>query len=216
MKQQSLTIGILSLQGAFLEHAAIIQKLQDSTDFKHIDIKIVFVNCSADFNNLSGIIVPGGESTTMWKFIIENSIEEDLTKWMKDQKPIWGTCAGLILLSASCQFKGRKGFGMLDIEVARNFYGRQIDSFEADVQLLNDDLISNGNALYHAIFIRAPAITSLNDKCVSILATKGDQEAVAVRQENMLATSFHPELTSDSRWHQYFLTHMVLPHQLSQ
>lgn len=197
LRNAGLTIGVLALQGAFLEHINIIQALGG---------KAVEVRSSDQLAELDGLIIPGGESTSMALIAERWGLVEPLKAWIRASKPTWGTCAGMILLSndATSQKQGGQTLvGGLDVTVDRNHFGRQIDSFET--HMVADAL---GSEPFQAIFIRAPAIIQVGED-VDVLATvqnkQDDTVIAAVRQGSILATSFHPELTADPRWHQYFL-----------
>ncbi len=192
-----LKIGVLALQGAFLEHANMLRKLGATP---------VEVRLPGDLAEIDGLIIPGGESTTIGKLAAQFNLIEPLHHFIDSGKAVWGTCAGLIFLAKDI---GPTGSGahvipprleVMDITVDRNAFGRQVDSFEADLQLN----FSN-DAPFRAVFIRAPRIESAGEG-VEILAQLDDGGIVAARQRNLLVTAFHPELTDDSRFHQYFLT----------
>jgi len=193
----TLTIGVLALQGAFLEHIKILRQL---------GAQAVEVRKPAQLTTLDGLIIPGGESTTMGLIAERWGLVEPLRQWVHGQRPTWGTCAGMILLAEQATGQKQGGqplLGGLDITVNRNYFGRQTESFET---LLTAPQL--GKAPFHAVFIRAPAITAVGAK-VEVLAEfhaqTGADVIVAVRQGPILATAFHPELTNDSRWHQLFL-----------
>jgi len=193
----TLTIGVLALQGAFLEHIKILRQL---------GAQAVEVRKPAQLTMLDGLIIPGGESTTMGLIAERWGLVEPLRQWVHSQRPTWGTCAGMILLAEHATGQKQGGqplLGGLDITVNRNYFGRQTESFET---LLTAPQL--GAAPFHAVFIRAPAITAVGDQ-VEVLAEfhaqTGADVIVAVRQGPILATAFHPELTNDSRWHQLFL-----------
>lgn len=192
-----LTIGVLALQGAFREHVHVLQKL---------GVEAVEVRKPADLEGLDGLIIPGGESTSMALIAERWGLVEPLRAWVHGDKPTWGTCAGMILIADRATGQKRGGqtlIGGLDVTVSRNYFGRQVDSFEA---LL--DVPALGETPIQAIFIRAPAITQSGEG-VDVLARVETAEdngvAVAVRRGPILATAFHPELTPDSRWHQLFI-----------
>lgn len=195
-----LTIGVLALQGAFLEHANMLRKL---------GARPVEVRLPKDLDNLDGLIIPGGESTTIGKLAVQFGLIEPLHQFINQGKAVWGTCAGLIFLAKDIGATGSGGhviptrLEVMDIKVDRNAFGRQVDSFEADLNLK----FSN-NTPFRAIFIRAPLIEGCGDN-VEILAQLENGGIVAARQDNLLVTAFHPELTDDVRFHQYFLTMMA-------
>jgi 5'-phosphate synthase pdxT subunit len=192
-----VNIGVLALQGAFLEHANMLRRLGAAP---------VEVRLPADLAGLDGLIIPGGESTTIGKLATQFKLMEPLREFIVRGQPVWGTCAGLIFLAKEIGGTSNGGhvvptrLAVMDITVDRNAFGRQIDSFEADLQLE----FSDANTPFRAVFIRAPRIIAVADK-VSVLARLTDGTIVAARQENLLVTAFHPELTDDLRFHKLFL-----------
>jgi len=184
-----LTIGVLALQGAVAEHLERLQALPQ--------VQAVQVKMPADLNSIDGLILPGGESTTMGKLLREFGMLKPLIEKIKAGLPIWGTCAGMILLAKSIVGQPDNHLGVMDICVQRNGYGSQLDSFSVSTVL--PDIASTPIPL---VFIRAPYVESVGTD-VKILA-KIDNKIVAAEQANMLATAFHPELTSDLTFHQYF------------
>lgn len=182
-------IGILALQGAFIEHQHIFDQLGAET---------VQIRLPEHLDGLDGLVIPGGESTTIGKLATEYGLIEPLREFAKS-KPTWGTCAGLIFLAKDIGDDAQPILGLMDISVDRNAFGRQIDSFETDLSIkgLADD------TPFHAIFIRAPIVSKAGEN-VEILSQLDDGGIVAVKQKHMLATAFHPELTNDSRIHAYF------------
>ena len=198
----TVTIGVLALQGAFREH---IHKLQQ------LGVNAIEVRKPEALEGLDALIIPGGESTAMALVAERWGMVGPLRAWVHGGRPTWGTCAGMILLSnrATGQKQGgQQLLGGLDVTVNRNYFGRQLDSFETMLTVP-----SLGDPPVHALFIRAPAIVESGPD-VEILATtaapeKSQSDAalpiVAVRQGPILATAFHPELTDDLRWHQLFL-----------
>ena len=185
-----MKIGVLALQGDFAEHVAILTGLGADT---------VEVRLPHDLDGLDGLIVPGGESTTIARLLHRWELLEPIRERVRDRMAVWGTCAGAILLANEAGDLDREGLRVMDIAVERNAFGRQVDSFEAD--LLVDAF---GGAPYHCIFIRAPRIRDAGP-AVEVLAELADGTIVAARQDNMLASVFHPELTDDHRFHQLFL-----------
>jgi 5'-phosphate synthase pdxT subunit len=185
-----MKIGILAIQGDFLEHIVIL---------KHLDVETSEVRLPSQLDGLDGLILPGGESTTIGKLCVDFGLLEPLRKFCKTHA-IWGTCAGAIFLSKDAR-RNQPLLGIMDITVERNAFGRQVDSFEADLEISE---LGEGSP-YHAIFIRAPIIESVQAD-TRVIATLPDGRIVAARQGNWLATSFHPELTQDPRFHQYFLS----------
>ena len=182
-------IGVLAIQGDFLEH----RKMLDS-----ISIESREVRTPKELDDLDGLIIPGGESTTIVQLIDIYDMRNTLVEKVHQGLPIWGTCAGMIVLAKSLKDTSPEPLGLMDIEVSRNAFGRQIDSFETDLNISGID-----GPPMHAIFIRAPLITKVG-KEVEILAEVSEGKPVAVRQGKILATSFHPELTEDSRMHSMF------------
>jgi 5'-phosphate synthase pdxT subunit len=183
------SIGVLALQGDFAEHIGMLQKL--GVDAREVRLP-------SELYKVDGLIIPGGESTTMAKLLDRYEIAIPLTDQARQGMPIWGTCAGMILLARELEGDRPKPLGLLDIQVARNAFGRQIDSFEEDLKI--PDL---GNGSFHAVFIRAPVVTKVGLD-VSVLARLHDDTVVAVRQGGLLGTAFHPELSEDIRFHEYF------------
>ncbi len=186
-----MKIGVLAVQGDFAEHKAIL---------KSLGVEAREVRLPEQLTDLDGLIIPGGESTTLSRLMTLYGLREPVQEMAAQGKAIWGTCAGMIMMAAEITEKDPVPLGVMDIGVQRNAFGRQIDSFEQDLDV--EGLASNDP--YHAIFIRAPVITRVGNQ-VKVLASLSDGRAVAVRQGCMLATSFHPELTNDSRLHQLFL-----------
>ncbi|HSD84034.1 MAG TPA: pyridoxal 5'-phosphate synthase glutaminase subunit PdxT [Anaerolineae bacterium] len=188
-----MKIGVLALQGAFIEHEAVLKRL---------GVDAVEVRLPADLEGVDGVIIPGGESTTMGKLAAQYHLIEPLRNLAKAGKPLWGTCAGLIFMAKNV---GREQplLGLMDVTVQRNAFGRQVDSFEANIDIKGVD----GNKLFHAIFIRAPLIEAVGAGVDVLARVEKDNEEVivAARQGNLLATSFHPELSNDDRFHRYFL-----------
>lgn len=177
---------MLALQGAVREHAAAI---------RDAGAEPVEVRLPRDLVDLDALVLPGGESTTMRKLIDEYGLREPILSLARSGAPMLGTCAGMILLADRITEGDEPVFALLDIEVRRNGYGRQIDSFEADLSAP-----ALGDAPLHGVFIRAPVVTAVGPS-VEVLATDADGRPVAVRQGRVLATAFHPELTGDRRLH---------------
>lgn len=187
---KSRIVGVLALQGAFSRHQNVLKELGVATRQ---------VRTPQDLEAVNALVMPGGESTTMSQLLESSEIFEPLAKRVKDGMAVFGTCAGMILLAKKI-IDGRDDqtpFGAIDIEVQRNAYGRQVDSFEADIDV--DSLVKP----FHAVFIRAPRIASLGSQ-VKVLAYCGD-DVVLAQQNNILVASFHPELTNDIRLHELFL-----------
>ena len=186
-----MEIGVLALQGDFIEHYRILQSL---------DVNPRLVKLPKDLENLQGLIIPGGESTTIGKLATAYELIAPLRRFGQSQA-ILGTCAGAIFLSKDVA-REQPLLRLMDIQVERNAFGRQVDSFEID---LPAPFLENGESNpYHAVFIRAPIIKSVSGRA-EVLLSLPDGGIVAAQQGKLLATSFHPELTSDNRFHQYFL-----------
>jgi 5'-phosphate synthase pdxT subunit len=188
-----MKIGILALQGDFLEHSAVLQKL---------GVESVEVRLPGELEGLDGLIIPGGESTTIGKLAVHYRLIEPLQEFGR-RKAIWGTCAGAIFLSRDAH-REQPLLNLMGITVARNAFGPQVDSFETDLDVPALKKVGPEGKPFHAIFIRAPLIESVSAE-VQVLATLPDQRIVAVQEGHLLATSFHPELTDDDRFHRYFL-----------
>jgi 5'-phosphate synthase pdxT subunit len=185
-----MKIGILALQGAFAEHSHVIERLGGQA---------VAVRLPGQLHGLDGLIIPGGESTTMSRLMVEYQLLQPLKQLSRKGLPILGTCAGMILMAKSVPDFTLQTLGLMDITARRNAFGSQVDSFEADLEMP-----VLGQPPFHAVFIRAPIIETA-DSAVEILARLPDGAAVAARQGNLLGVAFHPELTSDLRLHRYFL-----------
>ncbi len=184
-------VGILALQGAFIEHAQLFQQLGHHA---------VEVRLPGDLRGLDGLVIPGGESTTMSLLLDSFHIREPLLGMARRGLPIWGTCAGMIMLAKGVEDPRVHTLELMDLRVQRNAFGRQVDSFEADLPVP-----ALGDPPFRAVFIRAPVVQGVADG-VEVLATLPDGRVVAARQGCWLATAFHPELTEDLRFHQLFLT----------
>jgi len=165
------------------------------------------VRLPAELEDLDGLIIPGGESTTIGKLASEYGLIEPLRAFGA-KKPMWGTCAGAILLSkdATRAKQGQPLLGLMDITIRRNAFGRQVDSFEIEMNVPALAKAGRENPPFNAVFIRAPLIESLDADDVEVIAQLEDGTIVAARQGKLLVTSFHPELDQDDRFHQYFLT----------
>jgi 5'-phosphate synthase pdxT subunit len=190
----NMKIGVLALQGDFAEHIVML---------KGLDLETVEVRLPEQLNGLEGLIIPGGESTTIGKLAVAYNLMEPLRQFGQ-QHAIWGTCAGAIFLSKDVS-REQPLLGLMDIKVARNAFGRQVDSFEAELDVSELKQATGTDEAFHAVFIRAPIIESISGDA-KILASLPDGRIVAAQQGHFLATSFHPELTSDSRFHAYFLS----------
>ncbi|XP_004295019.1 PREDICTED: probable pyridoxal 5'-phosphate synthase subunit PDX2 isoform X1 [Fragaria vesca subsp. vesca] len=219
-------VGVLALQGSYNEHIAVLRRL---------GVKGVEIKKPEQLENLASLIIPGGESTTMAKLAEYHNLFPALREFVKMGKPVWGTCAGLIFLANRAtgqKIGGQELVGGLDCMVHRNFFGSQIQSFETELSVPELASKEGGPEVFRGVFIRAPAILEVGPG-VEVLAdypvpankwknsnpgVEGDKDwvfqensgsekkvIVAVRQGNLLATAFHPELTADTRWHSYFL-----------
>jgi 5'-phosphate synthase pdxT subunit len=188
-----MKIGVLALQGDFAEHLAMLRRLH---------VQAQEVRLPEQLDGLDGLIIPGGESTTFGKLAVHYGLVGPL-RIFGQHKAIWGTCAGAIFLSKDAQ-RDQPLLGLMDITVARNAFGRQVASFEADLDIPALRQVDAQARPYHAIFIRAPLIEAVYGQA-QVLARLADGRIVAAQQGSLLATSFHPELTEDPRFHQYFL-----------
>lgn len=189
-KDSVVKIGVLALQGAFEEHLSC---------FNRLNVESSEVRLMEELDGLNGLVIPGGESTTMARLMRDYGLTAPLRKLIKSGFPVMGTCAGMIILSHKIADIGASTLDVMDINVHRNGFGRQIDSFET---MLSIPVI--GKAPFPAVFIRAPFIERIGHG-VEVLARLSDGTAVAARQGNMLALSFHPELSDDLRLHAYFM-----------
>jgi 5'-phosphate synthase pdxT subunit len=183
------TVGVLALQGDFAEHAAALRRL---------GVETREVRLPGDLDGLDALIIPGGESTTISRLLEAYALVEPLRSFAKTM-PVWGTCAGAIVMARQATDLDRPTLDLMDIEVERNAFGRQVDSFETDLAI--EGL---GGGPFHAVFIRAPLIKSVGEG-VQVLARLDGQGIVAARQGHLLVTAFHPELTDDRRLHECFL-----------
>ena len=184
------TIGVLAIQGDFLEHQQVLARL--GVDAPEIKLP-------SQLEDIDGLIIPGGESTTIVQLIDIYGFRQPLTERVRSGLPLWGTCAGMIVIADRLRDRRPDPLRLMDIDVSRNAFGRQIDSFEEDIALEGIE-----GPDFRAVFIRAPAVNLMGDS-VKVLAKVRDGRPVAVRQDRMLATSFHPELTGDDRVHQLFV-----------
>ena len=189
-----MKIGVLALQGDFAEHIAMLKQLKVDT---------AEVRLPEQLKALDGLIIPGGESTTIGKLAVAYNLMEPIREFGQ-RHAIWGTCAGAIFMSKDVS-REQPLLGLMDIKVARNAFGRQVDSFEADLDVPEVKQATNTQYDYHAVFIRAPIIASVGADA-RVLASVPDGRIVAAQQGHFLATSFHPELTEDTRFHEYFLS----------
>lgn len=184
-------IGVLALQGAFIEHIAILRRL---------GAEAIAVRLPRELEGVDGVVIPGGESTAIGRLMQLYRFNVSLQRLITDGLPVLGTCAGMILLAK--QVIGLNGYslGAIDIKVRRNAFGRQVDSFETDLQIP-----VLGDPPYRAVFIRAPVIEGVG-RSVQILASLPDSKPAAAREGNIVVAAFHPELTDDPRFHAYFLS----------
>ena len=185
-----MEVGVLAIQGDFAEHIAVLGEL---------GVTAREIRLPEQLHSLDGLIIPGGESTTLSRLMTIYTLRDPIAEMAAQGHAIWGTCACMLMLSKEITEQDPVPLGIMDIGVQRNAFGRQVDSF---AQALNVDGI--GEDPYHAIFIRAPVIIRVGP-AVRVLSKLEDQRPVAVQQGNLIATSFHPELTRDYRFHSYFL-----------
>jgi len=186
-----MLVGVLALQGDFREHRQVLESLGHD---------VAEIRKPAQLDALDALIIPGGESTTIARLILSNGFQQPLRDFCASGRPTWGTCAGAILLAREVDNLDRPGIETMHIAVHRNAFGRQVDSFEADL-----DVRGIPGGPFRAVFIRAPLIQRV-DPPAEAIATLEDGTVVAAREGNLLAISFHPELTGDTRLHEYFLT----------
>jgi 5'-phosphate synthase pdxT subunit len=186
------TVGVLALQGDFREHARVLGEL---------GAKVVLVRRAEDVEDLDGLVIPGGESTVMDKLSRAFGVAEPLKRRIAEGLPVYGTCAGLIMIADTLldAIDGQQNLGGLDVAVRRNAFGSQNDSFETDL-----DVPALGGPPVHAVFIRGPVVESVGEQATP-LAALPDGRVVAVEQGGLIGTSFHPEIQGDHRFHEYFL-----------
>jgi 5'-phosphate synthase pdxT subunit len=182
-------VGVLALQGDFAEHIAVLERL---------GVDAVAVRLPDQLQSLDALIIPGGESTTITRLLEIYELLGPIRDLGRQGLPIWGTCAGAIVLARNASDLDRPNLGLMDIEVRRNAFGRQVDSFEVDVA------VAGMEGPFHAVFIRAPSIERCGES-VETLAALEDGTVVAAREGALLATVFHPELTGDARFHEMFV-----------
>ena len=194
-----MRVGVLALQGAFIEHIDLLRQLS---------VEAPPIRLPHELDTLDGLIIPGGESTTMMRLMKSFGLIEPIGRMARHGLPIWGTCAGMILLAKDVSNYEMETLGLMDVKVRRNAFGSQIDSFEADLEIP-----PAGEEPFHAVFIRAPVIEEAMAG-VEILARLPDGTIVAARQHLLLACAFHPEFTYDLRFHSYFLN--IVSQRLSQ
>ncbi|MFP3465530.1 pyridoxal 5'-phosphate synthase glutaminase subunit PdxT [Leifsonia sp. SIMBA_070] len=192
MAGNGATVGVLALQGDFREHLKVLRSLGAAA---------VPVRRASELGEIDGLVIPGGESSVMDKLSRAFGVAGPLRAAIADGLPVYGTCAGLIMLADTILdgIAGQQSLGGLDVAVRRNAFGSQVDSFETDL-----DIPAVGEESMHAVFIRAPIVESVGERATA-LASVDDGRVVAVEQGNLLGTSFHPEITGDTRFHEYFL-----------
>ncbi len=190
-------LGVLALQGDFREHLAV---------FAALGVDAVPVRRAEELAQIDGLVIPGGESSVIDKLSRLFGLAEPLREAIRAGLPVYGTCAGLIMIADTVldSIAGQRSLGGLDVDVRRNAFGSQLDSFETDIDI---DVI--GPPAMHAVFIRAPIVERVGAG-VAVLATLGDGRVVAVEQGNLLGTSFHPEVTNDFRFHEYFVKKVLV------
>jgi 5'-phosphate synthase pdxT subunit len=186
-----MKIGVLALQGAFAEHIAILKRL---------NVDAIPVRLPHQLEGLDGLIIPGGESTTITKLMTHYKLRDRIIELAKNNFPIFGTCAGMIVLARELSRSGGvRPTGVMAIKVNRNAFGRQVDSFETEISI---PVLGEKSLI--GVFIRAPLIESVGEGC-EVLARLNDGTIIAARQGKLLVCAFHPELTDDTRFHHYFL-----------
>ena len=192
MAGRDTTIGVLAVQGDFREHCQVLRRLAT---------RAVEVRLPRDLDGLDGLIIPGGESTTISKLMRQFGLVDPIRDFARVGHAVWGTCAGMIVIGRTAtDLEGLDPLGLIDIHTRRNAFGRQIDSFEEDLSIVG----INGASSFRGVFIRAPGIERLGES-VEVLATGSSGAPVVVRQGAILATTFHPELTTDTRFHEFFV-----------
>ncbi|NFF63558.1 pyridoxal 5'-phosphate synthase glutaminase subunit PdxT [Clostridium sporogenes] len=189
-----IKVGVLDLQGSVVEHMKILEKIDN--------VEPVRVKYKEDLDDIQGIILPGGESTTLGKLLKDFHIYDTLKKKIENGLPVWGTCAGMILLAKDIEEQEESYFKVIDIKVKRNAYGSQLNSFSIEEMLEDID-----KEPIELVFIRSPYITTVGSN-VTILK-KVRKNIVAAKEKNVLVTSFHPELTEDTRFHKYFIDKFI-------
>lgn len=191
---KKVRVGVLALQGDFREHMESLQRA---------GAEAVEVRLPAQLEGLDGLIIPGGESTTILRLIDIFKLREPIVDFIRAGGPLWGTCAGMIVVAQKATDLPRPTLGLIDVSVCRNAFGRQVDSFEEDLTIASGDFAQREKP-FHAVFIRAPVIEETG-AAVEVLARLPNGSPVAARRGKVLVTAFHPELTSDLRFHEYFL-----------
>lgn len=185
----NITIGVLAVQGAVEKHILTLERC---------GVRVIPVRFTAELDEVQGLIIPGGESTTVGKLMDRYGLDKKIVERAGQGMPVFGTCTGMILLAKNIVSSDQHRLGLMDTTILRNAFGRQVDSFEADLEI--EEI---GAPPVHAIFIRAPYATEAGDN-VRVLA-RVDGKMVLVRQDNLLGCAFHPELTDDTRVHEYFI-----------
>lgn len=189
-----IKVGVLDLQGSVTEHMKILERIDN--------VEPVRVKYKEDLDNIQGIILPGGESTTLGKLLKDFNIYDTLKGKIEKGLPVWGTCAGMILLAKDIEGQEESYFKVIDIKVKRNAYGSQLNSFSIEEKLEDID-----KEPIELVFIRAPYITTVGSNVV--ILKKVRENIVAAKEKNVLVTSFHPELTEDTRFHKYFIDKFI-------
>jgi 5'-phosphate synthase pdxT subunit len=189
-----IKVGVLDLQGSVAEHMKILEKIEN--------VEPVRVKYKEDLDDIQGIILPGGESTTLGKLLKDFNIYDTLKEKIEKGLPVWGTCAGMILLAKDIQGQKESYFKVIDIKVKRNAYGSQLNSFSIEEMLEDID-----KEPVELVFIRAPYITTVGSNVTILKRVR--KNIVAAKEKNVLVTSFHPELTEDTRFHKYFIDKFI-------
>ncbi|APH17320.1 pyridoxal 5'-phosphate synthase, glutaminase subunit Pdx2 [Clostridium sporogenes] len=189
-----IRVGVLDLQGSVVEHMKILEKIDN--------VEPVRVKYKEDLDNIQGIILPGGESTTLGKLLKDFHIYDTLKEKIENGLPVWGTCTGMILLAKDIQGQEESYFKVIDIKVKRNAYGSQLNSFSIEEMLEDID-----KEPIELVFIRAPYITTVGSNVTILKRVR--KNIVAAKEKNVLVTSFHPELTEDTRFHKYFIDKFI-------
>jgi len=189
-----IKVGVLDLQGSVAEHMKILEKIEN--------VEPVRVKYKEDLDDIQGIILPGGESTTLGKLLKDFNIYDTLKEKIEKGLPVWGTCAGMILLAKDIQGQKESYFKVIDIKVKRNAYGSQLNSFFIEEMLEDID-----KEPVELVFIRAPYITTVGSNVTILKRVR--KNIVAAKEKNVLVTSFHPELTEDTRFHKYFIDKFI-------
>ena len=186
-----MKVGVLALQGTFIEHISILRQL---------GVEAPPIRLPHELDTLDGLVIPGGESTTMLRLMESFGLIQPIREMARDGLAIWGTCAGMVLLAKNISNYEMKTLGLMDMKIRRNAFGSQIDSFEVDLEIP-----AVGEEPFHAVFIRAPVVKEA-EPSVKVLSRLPDSTIVAAKQNQLLACAFHPEFTGDLRFHSYFLS----------